>query len=221
MNVVYCVTNDYIEKIQPSIRSLKKFNDNVTVYVVTEQDNADGADYTINVKDQKWFPESGVNYHNQFTHIGLLKVCYPYLIHEERVIHLDADTIINDTLEPMWETDLNGKWFAACDETLGKYKPFGEHYWNAGVMVLNLEQLRKDDPMPRMIEYLNTVKQPWCEQDAFNFTSAGKVVALDKRYNECFATGYTNDPAIIHYAGIGNWWNNKSMYRADYLFRFR
>ena len=221
MNVVYCVTADYIEKIQPSIRSLKEHNRKVKIYVVTETDKAENADVTINVKDQHWFPESGVNYHNQFTHIGLLKVCYPYLIHADKVIHLDADTIICDSLKPMWDIDLTGKWFAACDEKLGRYHPFGSQYWNAGVMVLNLKQMRKENVMPWMIEYLNTVRQPWCEQDAFNVRSAGKVVELDKRYNECFATGYTDDPAIVHYAAVKDWWTNRTMKRHEYIDKYR
>ena len=133
---------------------------------------------------------------------------------------MDADTIICDSLEPIWDVDLDGKWLAACDEKLGRYHPFGEKYWNAGVMVLNLKQMREDNTTQTMVDYLNSFRQPYCEQDAFNFNTQGKVVELDTRYNECFATGYTDNPAVVHYAGRGDWYENKSIFRHEYLERY-
>ena len=224
MNVVYCVTADYIEKIKPSIRSLREHN-KCNVYVVTETDEVDieGAK-AINVKDQQIFTKSNcINYSNQFTYIGLMKAAYADLLPVKKVIHLDADTIVCDSLKPMWDINLKGKWYAMVQEYNGKYRPFGDKYYNAGVMVLNLEQMRSDGIQQTMIEYLRTVQQPWCEQDAFDKfgIEQDKIVPLDVRYNENQFTGYTEDPAIVHYAGISDWWSNNGMYRAEYLHRFR
>ena len=167
-NVVYCVTANYIDKIKPSIRSLRAFND-VNVYIVTETDTTDIEDaIAIDISDQQYFPKGSVNYNNMFTYVGLLKVCYQSLLPIDRVIHLDADTIVNGSLNEMWNIDLTGKWYAMTPEYKGRYKPFGDKYYNAGVMLLNLKELRESNIENEMICYLNTVKQPWCEQDAFN-----------------------------------------------------
>ena len=139
-----------------------------------------------------------------------------------KVIHLDADTIICDSLEPLWKTDLTGKWFAACKERQTWYKPFGDTYYNMGVAVINLSQMRKDKIEPLMAEYLNTVPQPWADQDAWNkyALEQNKVVPFDVRYNESNATGYTDNPAIVHYCGIPNWWDG-DIPRKEYLDKYK
>lgn len=224
MNVVYCVTANYLDKIKPSIRSVREHN-KCNIYVVTETDEVDIPDVkVINISGQEWFtPSNCVNYSNMFTYIGLLKVCYQSLLPCDKVIHLDADTIVCDSLKPLWNTDLNGKWFGMCREYRGHYRPFGEVYYNAGVYVANLKQLRKDNIQDAMVDYLRRVRQPWCEQDALlKFgMEQDKIVETDIRYNENQFTGFTNDPAIIHYAGITNWWNNRSMSRWEFLERYK
>ena len=227
MNIVYAVTKDYQYKLLPSMRSLAERHPEATVYLVTEgQDIAIEAPIPVKVIDvsgQNWFPESGVNYHNMFTYINLLKVCYPSLIKASRVIHLDADTIICDSLASMWETDLKGKWFAAVPEYFGEYKPFGDKYWNMGVAVINLAQMRRDKAQGQMVEYLNTVRQPWADQDAWikYGLESDKIVDLPVRFNESIKTGATNSPAIVHYCAIGDWYENPNIYRAEYLRRYK
>lgn len=223
MNVVYCVTANYIEKIKPSIRSLREHN-KCRIYVMTEADSIDIDDVeVIDIRGQEYFLPGSVNYHNMFTYIGLLKVCYQSYLPCDKVIHLDADTIVADSLTQMWKTDLNGKWYAMTREYRGRYRPFGEKYYNAGVMVINLKQLRIDGIQDEMVRYLNTVPQPWCEQDAFNRYGLenGKIVELDVRYNENVMTGFTEDPAIVHYCSIGDWWTNEKMSRHEYLDKYR
>ena len=225
MNVVYCVTADYIEKIKPSIKSLRFYNPKAKVYVVTETDEVDIEDVeVINVKGQTWFtPQNCVNYYNQFTWIAFMKVMYPILLKCDKAIHLDADTIVNGSLKELWDTDLKGKWFGMCQEYKGWYRPFGDRYYNAGVFVANLKQIRKDSIIDTMAEYLRTVKQPWGEQDALvkYALEQDKMVDVDVKYNENQFTGFTDRPMIVHYAGIGDWWTNQHMGRVEYLNRWK
>ena len=222
MNVVYAVTKNYIDYIIPSIRSLLRYNPDVNVLIVTEASTVEGlpCDATIiNISGQTAFPKNGVNYWNFYTYINLLKVCYPSLLDIDKVIHLDADTIICSSLEPLWNIDLTGKWFAACPEIQQFYRPFGERYYNMGIAVINLDQMRKDKIEPVMVRYLNDIKQPYADQDAWNKygIEQDKIVPFDRRFNECDACGRTFDPAIIHYCGISSWWTDKSVCRHGYL----
>lgn len=225
MNVAYCVTYDYLDKIKPSIKSLREHNPDVNIYVVTETPYTDIKGVkVVNVRDQRWFmPETCVNYFNMFTYIGLLKVCYPTLLDCDKVIHMDADTIITDSLDDMWNIDLTDKWYAMCNEQYGHYRVFGDKYYNAGVFLLNLKEMRKDNIQDRMVEYLNTVPQPYCEQDAFNkfAIEENKIVELPIRFNECRVNGKTEHPAVIHYCGYVDWWNNSNMDRGGYLDAYR
>lgn len=222
MNVVYCLTLNFVEKALPSMRSLLAHNPKAKIYLLTEADSVDiGIPViVVNVSGQKWFGNDCINIPNNFGgYINLIKVCYPELMKVNKVIHLDADTIICDSLEPMWKTDLKGKWVAAVPEYRGHYHPFGPMYYNMGVAVINLQQMRTDNIVPEMVEYLNTVKQPFADQDAWHQYGIedNKFVALDVRYNENFATGFTNNPAIVHYCGQSNWYGNKALYRHEYL----
>ena len=223
MNIVYCVTANYIDKIKPSIRSLREHNQ-CDIYLITEADTCDIPDVkVIDIRQQQIFTKDNcVNFHNQFTYIGLLKVCYQTLLPVDKVIHLDADTIITDSLKDLWQTDLTGKWYGMTQEFKGRYRPFGQRYYNAGVMVANLEQLRTDAIETAMVEYLRKVKQPWCEQDAFNKygLEQDKIVDVDIRFNENQMTGETDKPAIVHYCGISNWWNG-NIHRGEYLKRYK
>ena len=224
MNIVYALTSNYIYKAIPSMTSLLEHNPKAKIYLLTEQDEVDlPFDVTvINVSKQYTFLPSSPNYHNQFTYINLLKVCYASILPCNKIIHLDADTIICDSLEPLWKTDIRGKWFAACPEYKGRYKPFGDMYYNMGVALINLSQIRKDNIEEKMVEYLNTVRQPYADQDAWNIYALqqDKAVAFPIRFNECFATGETDNPAIVHYCGYISWYEAKDLPRRKYLNKY-
>lgn len=211
MNIVYAVTNDYHEKIIPSMRSLLRHNPKAKVFIVTESDTVEGLPgkaTVINVKDQKVFTPQDVNYYNAFTYINLMKVCYASILPCDKVLHLDVDTIVCDSLEPLWKTDLKGKWFAAVPEWRGHYNPFNGYYYNAGVLLLNLKQMRKDNAEEALVRYLKAFRQPYADQDSWNKMAADMDVAVvaDTRFNECVPCGTTDHPAIVHYCGYKNWW---------------
>lgn len=231
MNIVYALTQNVYEWLLPSIRSLAEKHPGAHVFILCEDDafpfelpEFDHPITIINVSGQKFFSANGVNYHNAFTYINLLKVRYPTILKNlDKVIHLDIDTIICDKIDAMWNADLTDKWFAAVPEYTGVYKPFGNDYYNMGVAVINLAQMREDGIEQPMQDYLNNVKQPWADQDAWNKygLEMNKISKLDIRYNESQMTGYTNNPAIVHFCGVRNWYTTPNMFRVGYLNKYR
>ena len=223
MNVVYALTRNIYEWIVPSVRSLAEHNKNVRLFIVCEDDefpiDLPIKPEVINVTGQTYFPENSVNYNSMFKYINLLKVCYASLLPVNKVIHLDVDTIINDSIDELWKTDIKGKYAAMVKEHHGRYKPFGNDYFNAGVLLLNLAQIRKDGMQEKYVAYLNTVKTPWVDQDAWN--NYGGIVELPVRWNENSICGMTDKPAIIHYCGIVNWWTERHIPRVEYLDKYR
>ena len=226
MNVVYAVTENFQDKILPSVRSLADNNEDVDLYIVTETDTVPGLPCeatVINVKDQTTFPESGVNYHCKFTYINLVKACYPDLLDCDKVLHLDADTIVAGNISAFYNINLTGQWIAACPETQHYRRPFGDMYYNMGVALLNLEQLRKDNIVPDLITYMNEVWGPWADQDAWNYygIEQNKMIPVSNRYNSCFSCDISTDPLIIHYCAIDDWWTNRRMAQYQYLDKYR
>lgn len=226
VNIVYAVTNDYHDKLLPSMRSLLDHNPKAKVFIVTESDKVDGLPgkaTVINIRDQQYFKPEDVNYNNPFTYINLLKVCYPEILSVNKVIHLDVDAIVADDLTPLWKTDVKGKWFAAVPEWHGNYNPFGGHYFNMGVALINLEQMRKDNAVPELVSYLNAYKQPYADQDAWNALALkyDKAVIAGTRFNECIPCGTTAAPAVVHFCGFKGWWDQKYLPRVGYLDKYR
>lgn len=227
MNIVYAMTRHVYERILPSIRSLNDTNPDARVFILAEDDklpfDLPMKAEIINVADQAYFPKSGVNYNNDFKYINLLKVRYPSILPVDKVIHMDIDTIVCDSLNGLWETDLEGKWFGACRERQTYHNPFGKAYYNMGVAVINLEQMRIDGIEQAMQDYLNDVKQPFADQDAWNKygPAAGKVAEIDVRWNESATTGRTNHPGIVHYCGMKDWFTRFDMPRVAYLNQYR
>ena len=229
MNVVYAMTRNFYHKIIPSMRSLIEHNPKAKIYILAEDDevpNLPGPAKIINISDQHQF-DKGVNIGNSFGgKINLLKVYYPTLLPRlNKVIHLDLDTIVCDSLEPFWNIDLTGKWIAAVPEYTAVHpqlKLYGNIYYNAGVMCINLQQMRKDKIEDTMAKFLNEVPQPFADQDAWNKygINQDKVVIAPVRFNECISCGYTDNPAIVHYCAIRDWYENRNMARRSYLDKY-
>ena len=226
MNIVYALTRNVYEWILPSIRSLAEHNPEARVYILCEDDALPfelpsfQRLKVINISGQKFFPDIAAHRQEAFGgYINHLKVYYPEILPCAKVIHLDIDTIIMDSLKGLWDTNINGKWFAAVPESQTWYRPYGDTYYNMGVALINLHQMREDGICRDMGEYLMTSGRPFADQDAWN--KFGNGTKLDLRYNESMVTGKTNNPAIIHYCAIPDWWTNRQMDRWEYLAKYQ
>ena len=196
------------------------------IYILAEDDDLP---YTlpcnykvINVSGQTYFPPNSPNFRNYFTYMAMMRACLSEILKVDKVISLDVDTIICDSLRPLWNIDLTEKWIAWCREWTGKYHPFGDLYFNFGVTVMNLKQMRKDKATELFVTELNRVRY-WCsEQDVINKFAVpqGKYKEIPPRYNECFCCGYTDNPAVVHYAGHTDWYTDQNMYRREYLDKY-
>ena len=177
---------------------------------------------TVDVSGQRFFPKTGANFKTSFTYMSLLRVCYTKLFPElDKVLQLDVDTLVLDDINPLWEIDLKGKWFAAVQEDYSKYKPYGPKYYNIGVALFNLDQIRKDGADEKLIDFLNRQECPYIDQDAWNRFGIGRDVQLPSRFNESIVTGFSEEPAITHFAGYKNWQTNAKAARREYLKHYR
>ena len=230
MNIVYALTRNYYHKILPSLRSLHEHHPDAKVYILCEDDefplDIPFKAKAINISNDHTFDNS-VNIGNKFGgSINLLKVYYPKLLPRiNKVIHLDVDTIVCDSLDELWKADVKGKWIAAVPEYTAchsQLRLYGDIYYNAGVMLINLQQMRKDDIMDTMAQFLIDVPQPFADQDAWNKygIEQDKVTVLPVRYNECISCGITDNPAIVHYCAIDDWYENYNMPRRQYLNKY-
>lgn len=176
--------------------------------------------HTMNMSGQTWFPPECPNMRSVFTYMAMVRAAYAEIFPDlDRIVSLDCDTVCVDDVDYLWECDVSGNWVSCTYEELGTYSPYGTAYYNVGVCVYNLAQMREDDATRQMVDYINTTKL-WCvEQDAFNFFN--RITPLPARYNESAVTEYTDDPAIVHFASFGTGFaDNVKAPRREYWRRY-
>ena len=225
--VVYTGTRNLYEHMVTAAKSLMVNSPVDKVYLLIEDDAfpfpMPECVEVINLNDHMLFTRSSPNWQTQFSPYCLMRAATAKLLPKEldRVLQLDVDTIVEDSLDELWEMDLTGKYFAAVPEYLGTFKPYGPVYFNCGVMMLNLGEIRASGIDDKLIEMLETEWVPYIDQDAWNKLGADKAAVMPVRFNESFCCGYTNNPAIIHYAGHRDWMMNRNVPLYSYLQKYR
>ena len=131
----------------------------------------------------------------QFTAAMWYRVFLPELLPGvDRVLYLDADTIAVDSLEPLWHTDLTGHWLGAVTNVFQENHRWRPHelglpgpevYFNSGVLLLNLAEMRRDGRTDAILDCARTRgdELEWPDQDALNLVLGERRVALHPRWN--------------------------------------
>jgi lipopolysaccharide biosynthesis glycosyltransferase len=165
-----------------------------------------------------------------FTAAMWYRIFLPELLPEtDRVLYLDVDTIVVDSLEPLWAIDLRGHYLGAVTNVFQRnhlHRPAAlglagpEVYFNSGVLLLNLEEMRRDGCTAALYEYAAARGDAlaWPDQDALNVVLGGRRLALHPRWNvmnsldfawsgEVFGPEALEEarrrPAIRHFEGPG------------------
>ena len=130
-----------------------------------------------------------------FTIGTLFRLKLPELIEESisKIIYLDADILVNTDIKPLWDENINDYYVAACHDdgldinaaVLSDGLVPAEKYYNAGVVVFNLDKIRRDfNLFDESTEFLRN--HPSCtmaDQDAANYLFMDKVLYLEHKYN--------------------------------------
>jgi lipopolysaccharide biosynthesis glycosyltransferase len=111
----------------------------------------------------------------------------------ERVLYLDADTIVLDSVRPLWETDLDGCHVAAVTNVFQEdHIPLPARlgleprdYFNSGVLLMNLDLMRRDGSTAALCEYAraNSERLVWPDQDVLNAVLGPTRRRLAPRWN--------------------------------------
>ena len=228
---VYSGTRNLYEHMLAAIKSLTANSSVDRIYLLIEDDkfpwDLPPLVETINVSDyvRETFPPDGPNMKSPFTYMAVVRGCYASLLPDDldKVLQLDVDTIVVDNIDELWDIDMGAKWCLMAEEPYNNYyKPWGMQYYNAGVAMFNLKAIRQAKIEPEIIRDLNTIEERFAEQDAWQRLGAPrKFITMDVRFNESKPTGYTDNPAIVHYAGWKNWWDDKSCPRREYYRKYK
>jgi lipopolysaccharide biosynthesis glycosyltransferase len=147
--------------------------------------------------------------------------------HLERILFLDADTLVLEDLAKLWETPLEDfAVAAAADSAIPRCSsPRGVKNWqargiaaespyfNGGVMLIHLARWRERRVTPRVLEYLEATgaEVDFLHQEALNAVLWNDWKPLHPRWNllgslagrafEPTASAAWREPGIVHFAG--------------------
>lgn len=149
----------------------------------------------------------------------------------ERILYLDVDIIVNQSLLELYFCEMGEAKLAVCgefystppfndyrDQIFGAYYENGFLYFNSGVMLLNLTQLRKKVSFGYYMEILDQIKEKinYPDQDLLNYCHWNESIFLESRmYNLQAKRAFTDlqwnydyikdNIAIVHYTGEKPW----------------
>ena len=144
----------------------------------------------------------------------ILDLCREY----PKVVYLDCDTIVCRDLAGLYDVSVEDVLAAAvrdadfagqCSrkgsdmrrysrEVLGLHDPFG--YFQAGVLVLNVDRLRKVISVTQLLKLAETGVYRFSDQDILNKVCRGNVRYLDMAWNVLHDCGHSRWAQVIRYA---------------------
>lgn len=185
----------------------------------------------------------------------------------DKALYLDCDLIIQGDVAELYAVDLGHNllgavrdlfmpwgveaeartgasgWREYLTKALGLRRP--EWYFQAGVLLLNLEAMRRADLLRRCREKLREVRRPrhW-DQCVLNAICQGRVHFLPQEWNLLWEAGYApdmtperfraglpadrradydravSDPKIVHYCSGTKVWTRPDLFRADVFWHY-
>ena len=158
------------------------------------------------------------------------RLLLPRLLPEEvtRAIWLDCDLVVTTDLARLWETDLGGFHLLAVRDAvvplvssqygIRRWRELGlprtAAYFNAGVMLIDVDSWRQDDIGTLAGDYLRHAPEVmFWDQEGLNAVLPGRWGALDPRWNRMpnadrrgATRGAHATPWIVHFSGTLKPW---------------
>ena len=244
INIAFCVNDKYIKYITVTIKSIiENENEDVYIHVLTDHISNKSRENLLNViegydnislhiyeVDDTLLRTLKTDYWTIYTWYRLLiPQVLPNTI--ERVLYLDADTLVTSNLHELFSIDMRNKSIAASLDVQSLDKltfdrcgyDMSLKYICAGVLLINLDYWRKYYLSEQIFNWakLNHDRIKFPDQDAINYLCKDTKIILPMRYgilnayftNESFynkdyveqLNDCINHPSIIHYAACPPW----------------
>ena len=172
----------------------------------------------------------------------------PHLLPDQlkRILYLDPDILVINPLRPLWETDLQGKLFAAAAHT-GKTELANsvnqlrlgteQDYYNSGVLLMDLDAGRREIVPQEIFQYVEQHRKELIlpDQDILNALYSEKILPLEDALWNYDARNYSNyllrsggrcdlrwvmeHTAILHFCGKEKPWKPKYIHRFGILYQ--
>ena len=193
MNVVYCFDKKYVELAIKSINSLlanKSEKDIINLYLIVTPDVEKNIKFCkeVNLVYIEYTPDKNLYISGHITGMAYTRLFIAELIPQiDRCIYLDCDTIIYKSLKELWEIDVNDYFYGA---------KINKHFIFSGILLINLEQIRKHEYIKKYKEYiLNHKIIEFHDCTILNEFHRNNTKKITNKYNDRFL----NKETVIHH----------------------
>ncbi len=162
----------------------------------------------------------------------------------DRVLYLDPDLVVMKPLDSLYNMDMGDNYFAAASHVgniLTKMNNIrlntedDSPYINSGVMLMNIDLLRKEQDYKKVLEYIDR-RRPLLvlpDQDVISAVYSGRIIEIDPLvYNmtdrlllhpDTIEKGVNlewvaNNTAIIHFCGRNKPWKDRYIGQLGYIY---
>ena len=117
----------------------------------------------------------------------------------DKILYLDCDMVVRKSLRPLYDTEFTGNTvFAVCEDIIGILNGFHEankrrmnipaeySYFNAGVMLMNIETLKAEGACEKIVDriYTDYARYEYNDQDVLNEMYYDRLIFLPwQKYN--------------------------------------
>lgn len=154
-----------------------------------------------------------------------------------KAIYLDSDIVVLGDISELYNQELGDNLVAAApDDVIQSTKVFQEYaekvvgvadyrnYFNAGILLMNLDEFRKFKFQEKFLYLLETIKFTVAQdQDYLNRLSKGKVKIIDKAWDKMPISNDNSDESnlkIIHYNLADKPWHYDNIKYKEYFWEY-
>lgn len=232
MVVAMCCTETWYSHLIVGLYSLLENTKSIKkIYLLLETDNVYDVPYLdylikkynvefklikVNKLIEKKLKRNCPNKNSYFTDFTFGKLLLSDIVEESKVLYLDTDAIAVKDISDIWNYDISDYYIAGVKdwgvEERGNIEELGINgkYINAGVVLFNLDKMRKDKIEKKCFELINKIELIFPDQDALNYVCTNKELYLSSMYNVCddvtIDIENRNLAKIYHFAGIKENW---------------
>lgn len=180
---------------------------------------------SLHIFDEKWLKDLPAI--GRYPKSIYFRLIIPAVVshYTDRVLYIDADTLITGDMSPLFTLDFAGHTLAACNDTQRARLVQGAalgirsgNYFNSGLLLINLPQWNLRHITEKMFDLLiaQGASYRFPDQDGLNILLENDVLILPERYNFIYDIiankvwhhfDVPDDTAMIHFTGKCKPWH--------------
>ena len=208
--------------------------------------------FHVQIMDVDWFKDKINTSGTIRNHLYYARCLFPQVfLSLDKLLYMDIDMVCcGPGIEELWNENIDGYWVGACIDPTWQYCPAfqhdpqnigTDHYFNNGMMLMNLKQMREDGKDKEFAEWClhwdqSKLRCHCFDQTLCNYLLKDKVRLLNTRYNNSLLAslgvardaynqymqeqGYgeplnsLRDAVLLHFCGCKKPWDPEALVRS-------